>query len=102
MKRIKNVASEFLSFENFDKAELKARRNKGKSRSVLNFDKKYNTPELRAQALAQLVDEIKSGEFKSTTPVTFERMTQGGKLRNISVVPYFPDIVHAHAILNVI
>jgi hypothetical protein len=102
MNRIKNVASEFLSFDNFDKAELKARRNKGKSRGVLNFDKKYNTPELRVDALNHLIEKIKTGEFKSTTPVTFERMTQGGKLRNISVVPYFPDIVYAHAILNII
>ena len=102
MKRIGNVGSEFLSFENFDKAERKARKNKGKSKSVSNFDKKYFTQELRKEALTDLISKVKSGEFRSTPPVTFERITQGGKLRNISIVPYFPDIVYAHAVLNLI
>lgn len=102
MKRITNVGGEFLSFENFDKAERKARRNKSKSKGVKYFDKKYHSPELRAAALSDLIEKVKSGEFKSTPPVTFEKVTQGGKLRNISVVPYFPDIVYAHAVLNVV
>jgi hypothetical protein len=102
MKRLNNVSDVFLSYENFDKAELKARKNKGKSKRVSNFDRKYNTADLRKQALVDLIDKVKSGNFKSTKPITFERMTQGGKLRNISIVPYFPDIVYAHAVLNVI
>jgi len=84
MKRIGNVRDEFLSFENFDKAELRARKNKAKSKGVLNFDKKYNTAELRDEALRDLIKQVASGDFKSTPPTTFERMTQSGKVRNIS------------------
>ena len=102
MKRIGNVRDEFLSFDNFDKAERRARKNKGKSKGVLNFDKKHNTAELRNEALRELIKQIASGDFKSTPPSTFERMTQSGKVRNISVVPYFPDVVYAHAILRII
>ena len=46
MKRISNAGKEFLSFENFDKAEKKARKNKLKSKGVKYFDKKYHSRNL--------------------------------------------------------
>lgn len=93
---------EFFSYENFDMAERKARKNKTHSSGVKAFDRAYPTPEVREKALLKLIEEVRSGNYNSTPPVTRQKLTQGGKVRNISIVPYFPDIVYAHAILNVI
>jgi len=101
-KRIGHKLKEFLSYENFDKAERKARKNKTHSSGVKTFDHTYQSPQKREQALRSLIEKVASENFHSTSPVTIKKMTQGGKVRNISIVPYFPDIVYAHAILNVI
>lgn len=93
---------EFFSYENFDMAERKARKNKTHSTGVKAFDRAYPTPEAREKALLKLIEEVRSENYHSTPPVTRQKLTQGGKVRNISIVPYFPDIVYAHAILNVI
>lgn len=102
MKRIGGLKEVFLSYENFDRAEKIVRKGKSSSRGVVNFDKKYPTKELREAALRSLINEVESMRFQSTPPVTFPRETPGGKTRNISVIPYFPDIVLQQAVLNVI
>jgi RNA-directed DNA polymerase len=102
MKRIGGLKDVFLSYENFDSAEQIVRKGKTSSRGVVNFDKKYPTMELREAALRALIDEVESMKFQSTPPVTFSRETSGGKTRNISVIPYFPDIVLQQAVLNVV
>jgi RNA-directed DNA polymerase len=102
MKRIGGLKDVFLSYENFDSAEKIARKGKTSSRGVVNFDKKYPTKELREVALKALINEVESMNFQSTPPVTFPRETSGGKTRNVSVIPYFPDIVLQQAVLNVV
>lgn len=101
-KRIGHKMDQFLSYENFDKAEKKARKNKTHSTGVKAFDRAYPTAEARNMALLNLIEEVRSGNYHSTPPVMRQKVTQGGKVRNLSIVPYFPDIVYAHAILNVI
>jgi len=96
MKRLSKVKDEFLSYGNFDKAEKKARKNKVNSYGVKQFGK------MREENLYRLIALLSEGKFKSSTPKTFRMIADGGKIRDITKMPYYPDRILHHAILNVI
>lgn len=93
-KRIGRIKSKFLTFENFDKAERKARKNKKNTYGVRLFLKD------RGNKLNELIAKLESGEFRSTPPRVEARKTEYGKVRNITILPYYPDRILAHAILR--
>lgn len=96
-KRIGNLKEEFLSFENFDLAEKKACKHKKHTFGVRQFRKLD-----RDLMLNELINQLRNGTFKSTPARIEQRTVDGGKVRNISIQPYYPDRILHHAIMNVI
>lgn len=96
MKRKGNIRAEFLTYENFDKAERKARKNKAGTYGVVQFDKN------REENLQELIGLFTEGKFRSSKPRTFTMVADAGKVREITKMPYFPDRIVHHAILNMI
>lgn len=101
-KRLGNTEDRFLTYEWFDHAEICARKNKmHKRRDIIEFHKKYNTPEKRRGALMAIVESIRNRTYKSSEVVKMERFT-GGKWRIICTVDYYPDRIVHFAIFNMI
>lgn len=96
-KRLGNLKEKFLSFENFDLAEKKACKHKKHTFGVKQFRKLD-----RDVMLNELINQLRNGTFESTTARIEQRMVDGGKIRNISIQPYYPDRILHHAIMNVI
>lgn len=101
-KRLGNVEDRFLTYEWFDYAEICARKNKmNKRRDIIEFHKRYNTPEKRKDALMVIVESIRNRTYKSSEVIKMERFT-GGKWRVICTVDYSPDRIVHFAIFNMI
>jgi len=96
MKRKGNIRNEFLTYANFDKAERKARKNKADTYGVIQFDKN------REENLQELIALFTEDRFRSSKPKTFTMVADAGKVREITKMPYFPDRIAHHAILNMI
>lgn len=94
MKRFGNLYDKIISIENLDLAERKARKGKGKRKDVAEFDKDKNGN------LRRLHETLARGEFKTSEYTTFT--VYEPKERVIFKLPYFPDRVVHHAIMNVL
>ena len=94
MKRIGNIYNRIYSLENLNKADLIARKGKLKQPGVLEHDKNR---EENIQNLHVLLKEKQYKTSKYTTFTIFEP-----KERLIFRLPYFPDRVTHHAIMNVL
>ena len=91
-----------MTYEWFDQAEICARKGKeNKRRDIKAFHKRYNTPELRKEALMAIVESIRNRTYKSSKVIKAERFT-GGKWRVICTVDYYPDRIVHFAIFNII
>jgi len=95
MKRINNLFDKIVSSENLMLAEQKARKGKLKSRGVVLFDR---DPETKLSDLHALMI---SGDYKTSEYHTFNIVTPEGKEREIFRLPYYPDRIVHHAIMNV-
>jgi RNA-directed DNA polymerase len=93
MKRKNNLYQEIISLENLESSELNARKGKAKQYGVLQFDKNkdYN--------LQMLHEILKLKTFKTSAYTTFTVFEP--KERLVFKLPYFPDRITHHAIMNV-
>ena len=96
MKRIGNLKDKFLTYENFDISEKKARKGKIVTFAMKKFD------ENREGNLLALIESLKAGTYQWSKPERFVMIADAGKIRNITKVPYFPDRIVHHAILRVL
>lgn len=94
MKRIGNIYEKIISLENLRLADDKARRGKANSYGVRFHDKN------REENLLRLHDLLKSKEFRTSPYETFTIYEP--KERLIFRLPYFPDRIVHHAIMNVL
>lgn len=95
MKRIGNTFEEICSWGNIEEAYREARRGKSSYKEVKWMD--TNLPSCLARIKHMLEnEEYEVGEY---TRITRE---EGGKMRSISKLPFFPDRVIHHALLRVI
>lgn len=94
MKRYSGLYDQIISIENLKIADEKARRGKLKQRSVIKHDHKRD---VNIESLHQTLKEVK---FKTSTYTTFK--ISDPKERIIYRLPYFPDRIVHHAIINVI
>lgn len=94
MKRLGNLYETICSLENLKLADEKARRNKTKSYGVLIHDRsrEENILKLREMLLSQTYKTSDYEVFKLYEP----------KERLIFRLPYFPDRITHHAIMNVL
>lgn len=93
MKRIGNIFQQVISIENLMIADELARIGKSKCRGVLAHDKN------REQNILKLHDLLKSKTYKTSAYEDFTIMEK--KERLISRLPYYPDRIVHHAIINI-
>ncbi len=93
MKRINNLYNQIISIENLQLADEKARKGKTRSYGVLKHDKS------REQNILDLHKMLKEGTYKTSPYDIFIKKTP--KIRKIYRLPYFPDRIAHHAVMNI-
>lgn len=94
MKRIGNLYEEIYSIENLRLADAKAQRGKSRQHGVI----KHN--ENREQNILLLHEMLKNKTYRTSPYSTFT--IREPKEREIYMLPYFPDRITHHAIMNVL
>lgn len=92
MKRYNNLFDKIVSLDNLYLADKKARRNKSHRKDIIEFDK--NKDELLLQLQKQLIE----GKYVTSEYHTF--IIKEPKERIIFKLPYYPDRIVHHAIMN--
>ncbi len=92
MKRIGNLYEKIISIENLKIADKNARKGKKHQYGVQLFDKNSE------QKLIELHETLKNKSYKTSKYKTF--MITDPKPREIFCLPYFPDRIVHHAIMN--
>lgn len=95
MKRIGNLYKQICTIDNLKLAEKKARRGKSKQHGVRKFDGK------REDLLINLHHVLLNKEYKTSNYNVF-KIKENGKIREIYKLPYYPDRICHHAILNIL
>ena len=94
MKRIGNLFDKVISLDNLRLADMKARKGKAKSYGVKVHDQN------RDANLLALHESLENGTFKTSKYYTFTIFEP--KERLIYRLPYYPDRILHHAIMNVL
>ena len=94
MKRYNNLFEKIYSVENLQLADTLARKGKTKTRGVINHDKN------RESNILQLHSALKNKTFTTSKCSNFK--IKDPKERLISSLPYYPDRIVHHAIMNVL
>lgn len=97
MKRINNLFEKIISVDNLHAAYLNARKRKVRSKGVLIFEEGDIN-----QKLLDLHIKLKEGSFVTSKYHIFNIVTREGKERQIYQLPFYPDRIVHHAILNVL
>jgi len=95
MKRIGNLYGKIVSLENLRHADEQARKGKMRSYGVKRHD---NNRDANIYKLQNLLEE---GAYKTSKYHIFSMVTDAGKKRTIYRLPYYPDRIVHHAIMNV-
>lgn len=94
MRRYGNLWEQLISKENFELAYRRSRKNKSKFKAVIRFEKNYE------EKLENLRQKVINKEF--TTGIYKEKIKYEPKKRIIYVLPYCPDRIVHHALMNVL
>ena len=94
MKRIGNLYDEIISVENLHEADLKARKGKTLTYGVRKHDKN------REENIMRLHETLKNENFQCSPYKVFKIYEP--KEREIYQLPYYPDRIVHHAIMNVL
>ncbi len=95
MKRIGYLYEQVISLENLRLADEKARRHKLRSYGVRRHDLH------RDENIMKLHELLKNKAYQTSTYDVFSMITDNGKEREIFRLPYFPDRIVHHAIMNI-
>lgn len=96
MKKIGNIYDSICSVENLQLADIKARKGKLRSYGVRRHDKN------RDKNIVRLHEQLVSGDFKTSEYEVFTLKCDNGKEREIYRLPYYPDRIVHHAIMNIL
>jgi retron-type reverse transcriptase len=94
MKRLNNLYDRICSIENLQLADEKARKGKLRSHGVIKHDRN------REQNIIRLHEDLMNGNFKTSKYDIFTIYEP--KEREIYRLPYFPDRIVHHAVMNVL
>ncbi|MEI6567372.1 MAG: reverse transcriptase domain-containing protein [Verrucomicrobiota bacterium] len=95
MKRFGNLYEKIISLENLRMADQKARKGKLLSIGVIKHD------QARGENIIRLHDTLKNKDYKTSDYTVFKMITDNGKEREIFRLPYFPDRILHHAVMNI-
>lgn len=93
MKRYNNLFDKIVSLDNLYLADKKARKQKSHRREIVEFDKNKD------QLLLDLQQKLINGQYKTSEYFIFKIYEP--KEREIFKLPYYPDRIVHHAIMNV-
>lgn len=93
MRRLTNLFDKIVTIENLNLADKKARKHKTKSTGVLKHDKH------REENILKLYNQLKEGTYKTSEYKIFKIYEP--KEREIYRLPYYPDRIVHHAIMNI-
>lgn len=93
MKRYNNLFDKIVSLDNLYLADKKARRYKSHRQEVIDFDNN------KEQLLLDLQKKLISGQYKTSEYYVFKIYEP--KEREIFKLPYYPDRIVHHAIMNI-
>ena len=96
MKRISNLYSQIYAHENLEIADIKARRKKKSRYGIMIFDRDRN------KNLHELSQSLKNHTYKTSKYDIFKMVVDSGKEREIYRLPYYPDRICHHAIMNIL
>jgi RNA-directed DNA polymerase len=96
MKRVGNLYSQIYSVENLTLADEVARRGKRNSYGVAIHDRR------RAENILKLSESLEKKEFRTSPYDNFLLSCDNGKIREISRLPYYPDRIVHHAVMNIL
>jgi len=100
MKRIGYLYEKIYDMDNLILAEANARRHKKRKGrlpyGIRRFDKNST------RNLEELQQQLISGTFEPSVFQSMQVKADHGKIRDISKVPYFPDRILHHAVMNII
>jgi len=96
MKRFNNLFEKICDLNNLRIADLKARKGKIRSYGVRHHDLN------RDNNIHELHKELVKGTFKTSQYSVFDIVSDAGKKRTIYRLPYYPDRILHHAILNIL
>lgn len=94
MKRISNLYSKIYSIENLELADKKASKGKAKQPGVIDHERN------RAANIERLHEMLKGKTYKTSAYTTFTIFEP--KERLIFRLPYYPDRITHHAVMNVL
>ena len=95
MKRLGNKFKEICSIENIERAAQKASKGKSTHRAVKWYKKRRCANNLALHL--RLINKLYSvSEYE-----IFNKTTEGGKVREIHKLPFYPDRIVQHSVLNV-
>lgn len=96
MKREADVMSRISTYLNVKRAIHKSQLGKKKKYGCIKFNKH------RSENFHALIKMLREGTFHTSPYKTFTIRADQGKIRDISKLPYFPDRIVHHSIVNVI
>lgn len=96
MKRKGNIFENICSIENLQIADEKARRGKLRSYGVRRHDRS------RDLNIQKLHEDLMSGRYRTSPYDVFSLCCDNGKIRDIYRLPYYPDRIVHHAIMNIL
>jgi retron-type reverse transcriptase len=94
MKRLNNLFTQIISMENLQAADIKARKGKAARYGVFAHDKN------KMSNIQQLHEMLKNKTYKTSAYTTFKIYEP--KEREIFRLPYFPDRITHHAVMNIL
>lgn len=96
-KKHRKVRAELVSeMVNLQMAVKKSRKGKEGKRSVSNFDKDYD------ENLKRLQKSLIEGSYHTSKGNVFDRKCPCGKVRKLLVLPYYPDNIEQHALMQIL
>lgn len=93
MKRYNNLFDKIVSLDNLYLADKKARKQKSHRKEIVEFDKNKD------QLLLDLQQKLINGQYKTSEYFIFKIYEP--KEREIFKLPYYPDRIVHHAIMNI-
>lgn len=96
MKRIGDLYDRIISLENLRMADQSAMKGKRRSYGVIRHLANQE------ENLLKLHESLKNQQFKTSTYDVFDIVADAGKVRTIYRLPYYPDRIVHHAVLNVL
>ncbi|MBF0232294.1 MAG: reverse transcriptase [Desulfamplus sp.] len=96
MKRHNNLYEKIYEIENIKFAHRKARKGKVHYKEVKNFNR------YESYYIEELHKMLKEKRYKTSMYEIITKITDGGKERKIYKLPYYPDRVVQHCIMNIL